>query len=123
MPCPPDRTAGKPCSGTQSSALKQRYCGRHPDRPCKLWDAAALGDPSRNGTCFVLQPETYHVTDCETFSVRDLSASSHPRLPLTSLCLAPLPLLPSGRALSPAGLCRGAAPGQELSLCSAAHLP
>jgi len=47
-------------------------------------------------------------------------ASSHPTLPLTSLCLAPLPSLPAGSALSPAGLCRGDAPGHS---CLSAVLP
>jgi len=41
------------------------------------------------------------------------SLSFHPRLPLTSLCLAPLPSLSAGSALSPAVLRRGAAPGQS----------
>jgi len=46
--------------------------------------------------------------------------SSHPRLNLSSLLLPPLPFVPAGSALSPAGLCRGAAPEHS---CLSAALP
>jgi len=54
-----------------------------------------------------------HFTGCEDFSPSELSASSHATLPLTPLCLTPLPSLPAGSALSPTVLCRGATPGHS----------
>ena len=76
--------------------------------------------PSRKFICIALHAETYPVKGCEGFSSFELSASSHPTLPLTSLCLAALPSVPAGSALSPAALCRGAAPGQS---CLSTALP
>ena len=93
------------------------WTGSPPDRSHRAW---ALGDPSRNCSCIALHPEAYCVKDCEHFSHSELSASSHPTLPLTSLCLAHLLSVPAGSALSPAALCRGAAPGQS---CLSAALP
>ena len=85
-----------------------------------LWAMPALRDPSTNCSCIALHPETYCVKGCEDFSSFVCSASSHPTLPLTSLFLARLPSVPAGSALSPAALCRGAAPGQS---CLSAVLP
>ena len=112
VPCPSDGAGANPCSGACPPPLHYGNCDS-PDRSYRLWEEPALGDPSRNHRFIVLQPETYRVEGCEEFTASELSASSHSRLPLTSLCLTPLPSAPAGSALSPAGLCRGAAPGQS----------
>ena len=58
--------------------------------------------------------------DFEHRSLTERKAPACFRLPLTSLCLNSSPLLPAGSALSPAVLCRGAAPGHS---CLSAELP
>ena len=103
--------------------LQHRSCESPGERSHRLWDIQGFGDLSWSCRCTALQPETYHVLGCEDFSPSELSACSHPKLPLTSLCLPPFPSLPAGSALSPAGLCRGAAPGHSCFSASAAHLP
>ena len=120
MPSPSDGAAGIPCFRACPPPPQQRSCESLPERFHRLWDVPASGDPSTNCSFFALHPVTYRVKGCEDFFPHSLSASSHPTLPLTFLCLTALPSVPAGSALSPAALCRGAAPGQS---CLSAALP
>ena len=119
MPCPSDSAAGSPYCAACPPPLHYRNSETCTYRSHNLRDMPALGVPSRNCSCIALHPEIYCVKSCEKFS-SELSASSHPRLLLTSVCLTRLPSVPAGSALSPAALCRGAAPGQS---CLSAVLP
>ncbi|KAK4806468.1 hypothetical protein QYF61_013961 [Mycteria americana] len=48
MACPLDSAAEKPCSGAHPPPLHYRNCESPPERPHRLWDVPALGDPCRN---------------------------------------------------------------------------
>ena len=113
MPCPSDGAAGKPCSGAHPPPLHQREIP-------EAVGCASFRRSLQELLCIALHTVTYCVKGCEDFSSTELSASSHSTLPLTFLCLAALPSVPAGSALSPAALCRGAAPGQS---CLSAALP
>ena len=93
------------------------------ERSHRLWAVPALGDPSTNCSCIALHAETYHVKGCEVFCSFELSASSHPTLPLNRCLSYMTPLGACRQCPQPCCALQRSCSWAELSLCSAAHLP
>ena len=122
MPCPLDSAAGKPCSGAHPPPLHYRNCESPPERPHRLWDVPAFGDPSRNTWYIALHPETYHVGGFEDLSSSEVSAI-FPLMTAFNLSLPhSFPLGVCRQCPQPCCALQSCRSWAELSLCSSAHL-